>query len=162
MWEEIGALVAIFMAVVTVAGWVIIGVIWKAGMDAWRNSINEWKKSQDEDRKKYPPDVTALQLNTLWKLYVVEPLEHRPDLATHRSPFKLTKQAEELIPADLKTQLERLCTSHQEPEALASGWLVYQNLGEDRIQKFAAGAKLSVQEALAVLSTYLEGQCNHR
>lgn len=162
MWEATAAICAGAALAFTILSWVFILVYYKGGLDHWRKTIDDWKKDQDEDRKKYPPDVMSMQLNTLWKLYVVEPLEHRPDLATRRSPYKLTKQAEELIPADLKTQIDQLCTSHQEPEALASGWLVYQNLGEDRIQKFAAGAKLSVQEALAVLSTYLETQCNNR
>jgi hypothetical protein len=161
MWEEIGTLVAVFMAVVTVIGWVIIGVIWKTGMDSWRKSIDDWKKSQEDQCKQYPPNVMAFQLNTLWKLYVDQPLENRPDLATHRSPYKLTKDAEDLIPAELKTQLTNLCAVHQEHEVVATGWLVYENVGEERLQKFAAGAKLSIQEALAVLSTYLECQCNH-
>lgn len=161
MWEEVGTLVAIFMAFLTVIGWIVIGVTWKSGLDAWRTTMTEWKQSLEKEREKYPPAATALQLNTLWKLYVVGPLENRPDLATHRSPYRLTPQAEDLIPADLKGQLDELCAVHQEREAIATGWLVYQNVGEDRIQKFASQSKLSVQEALAVLSTYLECQCNH-
>lgn len=110
--------------------------------------------------EQYPPAETALMAKTMWDIYVVDALRQRPDLAQHASSFKLTQNGNNLIPNDIKSLLTRIDFNPIDSEALATGWLVVKVLGLPTIEKMAREKDLSVQEAIAILSTFLDEHKN--
>ena len=81
---------------------------------------------------------------------------HQPDLAERGSSFKLKKEGEDLIPEYMKPLLERIPHNPLKSEAIATGYLVVKYIGLDLISKMAEDKQLNVQEAIAILSCYLE------
>ncbi|MBA7613101.1 hypothetical protein ES703_20344 [subsurface metagenome] len=102
-------------------------------------------------------------VKTMWEIYVVSALHHRPDLAQHGSAFKLKKEGEDLIPDDMKALLDRIPRPHNpvNQEALASGYLVVKHIGLDLIGKMAEEKNITLQEAIAILSCYLDAHESH-
>jgi hypothetical protein len=149
MIEQIAAIIGAISGLVSLGGIIYVLAYWKGGVDAWL-------KKHDEECQKYPPGEIALMCKTMWEIYVVGPLHDRPDLATHKSPFKLTQTGIDLIPADIKQELLEYTKAPMDEEAVASGWLVVKNLGIERIEHLAKEKELSVQEVIAILSTYLD------
>ncbi len=123
--------------------------------------MDTWRKAHEEEHKKYSLSQTALMTQKLWELYVDEPLRHRPDLATHQSPYYLTSWAQELIPEAIKKALCELAEQPYDYEAWASGFLVLEHLGIDVIEQLSKEKQLSVQETIAILGTYLENHTNN-
>ncbi len=151
MISEVAAIIGAAAGLLSLAGVVYIAGYWKGTVDA---SLRELSACNTQ----YPPADTARMVKTMWDIYVVEALQKRPDLADHSSPWHLTKNAEILIPAGLKQSLERIEVPLNRVEDLATGWLVVQALGIDTITAFAQDANLSLQEAVAILSTHLDGR----
>ncbi|MBA7691879.1 hypothetical protein ES703_100434 [subsurface metagenome] len=126
-------------------------------LGVWRGKIDSSVKELQEATKNYPPAEMWTMTKTLWEIYVVEALHHRPDLAERGSGFKLKKEGEDLIPDHMKALLDRI---PQNPsfnnEELATGYLVVKYIGLDAIGKMAEEVQLSTQEAIAILSCYLD------
>jgi hypothetical protein len=154
MLADIERIVGIAAGLLSLAGFIYIVAFWKGGLDNWRKSVQE-------EREKYPPGETCLMVKTMWDIYVVGALKDRPDLATHQSPFKLTPDAENLIPKEVKDELCGVDIRPEDAENVASGWLVVKVLGLDRIEHISREKKLSMPETIAILSTYLDNHCNH-
>lgn len=125
-------------------------------LGVWKGKVDNQLVSISQSMHKYPPEETALMAKTLWEIYVVDALRNRPDLAEHHSAYKLKDEGKDLIPDDLKGELDRLDLNPLNNESLASGWLVVKYLGTERISRMAEQKCLSVQESIAILSTYLE------
>jgi len=134
----------------------LVGIIYLVGY--WKGGIDSRMKAHEDQLSKYPPGETALMCKTMWDIYVVDALRQHPELAQHSSAFKLTKQGVELIPDHLKLSLEKIKCNHMDREAVASGWLVVKSLGISAIEQMAKEKSLTVQETIALLSTYLEAQ----
>jgi hypothetical protein len=154
MLEEVAAIIGCVTGVLSLAGVVYLIGYWKGGIDTW-------KKSHEEEHKKYPPSETALMCKTMWDIFIVAALKDRPDLATHQSPYRLTPQGQDLIPQDVKDTLCQIPKEELDREAIANGWLVVSHLGLERIEAIAHSKKLSVPEAVAIFSTFLENHTNH-
>ncbi len=122
----------------------------------WRGRVDSSLKMIAELLKNYPPAESWRMIQTVWEIYVVEALHNRPDLAQRGSGFKLLQEGEDLIPENLKTLLEHI-PKNPHKDDVATGYLVVQVLGLEPISKLAEEKHLSVQEAIAILSTYLEG-----
>ena len=82
-------------------------------------------------------------------------LSPRSDMQ-HHSEYKLKKEGHDLIPEHLKRQLDEIPFSQLNPNAVASGWLVVKHIGMAPISEMAERNKLTVQEAIAILSCYLD------
>jgi hypothetical protein len=149
MFQTVASIIGTITGLVSLAGIIYLIGYWKGGIDTWR-------KSHEEEHKKYPASEIALMCKTMWDIYVVDALRKHPELAQHSSPFKLTEQGDRLIPEHLKTALCKIPTNPTNREAIATGWLVVKHLGIAAIEQMAKEKELSVQEAIAVLSTYLE------
>jgi len=137
----------------------LIGIIYLVGY--WKGGVDTRLKAHDDQLCKYPPGEIALMCKTMWEIYIVEALRQRPDLATHTSPYNLTPQANNLIPEDLKQVLNQVKCTPMDREEVACGWLVVKNIGINAIEQMARDKTLSVQEAIAILSTYLEAHGNN-
>jgi len=131
----------------------LIGLVYLIGV--WKGKVDSNLTRANDLLSKYPPQEFALMTKTLWDIYVVDALRSRPDLADHHSAFKLKKEGEDLIPDDIKQDLDKLHNPEVNDESLASGWLVVKFLGMERVSQMAEAKGLSVQEAIAILSTYL-------
>jgi len=132
----------------------LLGIVYLFGV--WRGKVDSTLRSFEQGLKNYPPGEMWTMVKTLWDIYVVDALQHRPDLAEHGSPFKLKKEGKCLIPDDLKPLLDRIPRNPSNHEAIASGYLVVKYIGLDRIGTMAEKKGLSIQEAIALLSTYLD------
>jgi hypothetical protein len=102
----------------------------------------------------------STQLKALWEVYGLDVLRSRPDLAQHRSPWRLTEAGEQLIPAELKKKIESLEVPEGWPDNVASEWLIIKAFGLDALCDYASSVHLKLPEAIAILSTHLE--CAHR
>jgi len=155
MMDTLLAIGGIVLGLASLGGYIYIFAYWKGGVD-------EWRKKHDEDHKNSLPLCELSDMcKTMYEIYVVDALRRRPDLATHQSPYTLTDGARLLIPEPIK---EILCQINRRPENredLVSGYLVVKHLGIDRIETIAKDMKLSVQEAIAILSTFLDNTNNH-
>jgi len=132
----------------------LLGLAYLFGV--WRGKVDHAINDLSEVVKNYPPAEMWTMTKTLWDIYVIEALHHRPDLAEHGSSFKLKKEGEDLIPDHMKTLLKRIPHNPHNSEAIATGYLVVKHIGLELINEMAEQKKLSVQEAIAILSTYLD------
>ncbi|GAI60066.1 unnamed protein product [marine sediment metagenome] len=128
----------------------LLGIVYLFGV--WRGKVD----SALNELKNYPPAEMWTMTKTLWDIYVVEALHHRPDLAERGSSFKLKKEGEDLIPEYMKPLLKRIPRNPLNSEGIASGYLVVKHIGLELIGKMAEDKQLNVQEAIAILSCYLE------
>ncbi len=151
---DLFAIIGAVSGVISIVGLVYLLGVWKGGVDS---------KLKDIARllSQYPPSETALMTKTLWDIYVVDALRNRPDLAEHQSAYKLREEGEDLIPDHLKAEICQISKNLaivencNKSEAIASGWLVVKYLGMEAISQMADEKGLSVQESIAILSTYL-------
>ncbi len=132
----------------------LLGIIYLFGV--WRGKVDSALNELKNCIKNYPPAEMWTMTKTLWDIYVVEALRNRPDLAEHSSAYKLTKVGEGLIPEYMKPLLERIPHNPLNREDIATGYLVVKYIGLDPISKMAEEKQLNVQEAIAILSCYLE------
>jgi hypothetical protein len=133
-----------------------LGIVYLAGY--WKGKVDTHLKDLKKCNEQYPPSEMSRMLNTMWEVYVIDALGKRPDLATHSSAYKLRKEGEDIIPDDIKQELDRLRNNEATKEDISSGWLVVKRLGTERISKMAEARNLSVQEAVAILSLYLDNR----
>lgn len=152
--EALTALIGAISGILSLAG-----VVYLVGY--WKGEVDTRIKAHEDQLCKYPPGEIALMCKTMWDIYIVDVLRQRPDLAHHTSPFKLTKQGDDLIPQPLKESLDQIKCNPLDREAVASGWLVVKHLGITTIEQLAKEKALSVQEAIAILSTYLDQHTNN-
>jgi len=125
-------------------------------LGVWRGKVDNQLNSLGTSFQDYPPAEMWTMTKTLWDIYIIEALHHRPDLAEHSSSFKLKREGENLIPDHMKTLLDRLPLNPLNHEAVATGYLVVKLIGLELIGKMAEEKQLTVQEAIAILSCYLE------
>lgn len=145
----------IFAIIGSVSGLIsIVGLVYLLGV--WKGSVDSKLRDITQQISQYPPGETSLMAKTLWDIYVVDALRNRPDLAEHHSSYKLRREGEDLIPDDIKQELNQVPHNEQNKDAIASGWLVVKHLGMEAISRVADEKGLSIQEAIAILSTYLE------
>jgi hypothetical protein len=155
-WQAAAAVIGVITGVVSLIT-IVYGLIFKLGwLKGWKESVDDWQKKHDAAEKDYSPKETALMCKTMWDIYVIGPLRDRPDLATHRSPLKLTPYSESIITDDLKKILNLIKTDRQDKENIATGWLVVKYLGVGKIEQLSVEKDLSIPEMIAVLSTYVD------
>lgn len=132
----------------------LLGIAYLFGV--WRGRVDSTLKDFQKCIEQYPPAEMWTMTKTLWDIYVVSALHHRPDLAGHGSDYKLKKAGEDLIPNHMKTLLQRIPRNPYNSESVATGYLVVKHIGMDLINEMAQQKELNVQEAIAILSCYLE------
>lgn len=149
-FSELQADITFVLSIITFVGIVYGVVYWKATVDA---TLRRCKNCQDN----YPPEETHRMVKTLWDIYVVGALQNKPDLAQHKSPYKLTQAGEQLIPSRIREFLDHVnLKTWESAEDIASGWLVVKHIGLDDIELVAKAMKLEIPETVAVLSLYLD------
>ena len=133
----------------------LLGIVYFFGV--WRGKVDNALSAFSQCIKDYPPAEMWTMTKTLWDIYVLAALRNRPDLADHGSSYKLKKEAEDLIPDRIKAALDNIpLNPAMNANQIASGWLVVKHLGLEQVQDMADEKELNVQEAVAILSTYLE------
>jgi len=136
----------------------LVGLVYFLGV--WRGKIDTSLHAVQDCIKDYPPAEMWTMVKTLWDIYVVSALHGRPDLADHGSGFKLKQEGEDLIPDSMKTLLSRIPHNTYNSEGIATGYLVVKHIGLDLINEMAEQKALSVQEAIAILSCWLDMHSN--
>jgi len=137
----------------------LLGIVYLFGI--WRGKVDSCLKEYNECARNYPPAEMWTMVKTLWEIYVVEALHHRPDLAAHGSGYILKSEGEDCIPDYIIPLLKRIPHNPYNHESIASGYMVVKYIGLELIQKMSEEKELSVQEAVAVLSTYLDTHSNN-
>ena len=133
----------------------LIGIVYMLGV--WRGKVDSQLNNVAKCFQDYPPAEMWTMAKTLWDIYVVDALQHRPDLAERGSAFRLKKEGEDLIPEDMKALLDGIPRNPGlNNEEIATGYLVVKYIGLELISKMAQEKQLSVQEAIALLSCYLD------
>ena len=137
----------------------ILGLVWFAAF--WKGRVDSALEAINKTLTECPPHEVALMAKTLWDIYVIDALRARPDLAEQHSPWRLKQP--EIIPAHLKTALDEIPLKTVCQEDVANGYLVVKTLGLGPIARMALQEHMTVQEAIAVLSTYLDmrARSNH-
>lgn len=131
----------------------VISVILLVGV--WKGAVDEFIRGVKCDREKYPPAEIYRMLTTLWQTYVIEPLHKRPDIAEFHSPCALTEKGLNYISSRTKQDLDNIIINPDKLEDIATGYLVVSRLGHERLSKEAALINLTLQEYIAILSTYI-------
>lgn len=149
MMENIASIIGAVSGLIS-----LIGIIYLVGY--WKGGVDSRLKAHEDQLRKYPPGETALMCKTMWDIYVVDALRQHPELAQHSSSFKLTKQGIDLVPEPIKKILDELEYNPTSNKDIASGWLVVKHLGISAIEQMSREKSLTVQEAIAILSTYLD------
>lgn len=132
----------------------LLGIAFFLGV--WRGKVDSALRDCKETIKSYPPAEMWTMTKTLWDIYVISALHNRTDLAEHGSGFKLKEEGENLIPDHIKKLLVASPHNPYNREDIATGYLVVKSIGMNRIQQMAEEKKLTVQEAIAILSCYLD------
>ena len=155
MWTDILAILGFITGAVALFIYVYNIGSWKRGIEDSVKQLGKDVKEVKEELSKHNLSSFCMMVQTLWDVYVIDPLHKRPDIATSHSLPKLTKKGLDYISEDVKAQLDKLEISVKDRVNISSGYLVVQIIGLDRITKLANEKNLSVQEMIAVLSTYL-------
>ncbi|MBA7686680.1 hypothetical protein ES703_95133 [subsurface metagenome] len=145
---EIASIVGAVSGCLSLLGIAYLFGVWRGKVD---NTLNAFKQCL----KDYPPAEMWTMTKTLWDVYVMDALRHRPDLAEHGS-FKLKKEGEELIPEHIKPLLDRIPRNPGLREDIATGYLVVKHIGLELVSKMAEEKKVSIQESIAILSCYID------
>jgi len=151
---EIASIIGAISGCLSLLGVVYMLGVWRGKVDS---ALNECKRICQE----YPPAEMWTMVKTLYDIYVLDALRLRPDLAEHGSRFKLKKEGEQLIPDYIKPLLDRIPHNPSLSEDIATGYLVVKHIGLEMVSKMAEGKKISIQEAIALLSTYLENSIDN-
>jgi hypothetical protein len=158
MLSDIAAVFGIIGGIIAIFTIVYMTGFWKRGVE---DDIVHIKKDITEinvDLKKWNLPSFCMMVQTLWDVYVIDTLHKRPDIAQFKSPPKLTQKGLDYIPEDVKEMFDRLEISINDRSNISSGYLAVQIVGLDRITKLASEKDLSIQEMIAVLSTYLSSK----
>ncbi|MBA7702808.1 hypothetical protein ES703_111583 [subsurface metagenome] len=132
----------------------LLGIVYLFGV--WRGKVDNQLNSLGKSFQDYPPAEMWTMTKTLWDVYVMDALRLRPDLAAHGSAFKLKQPGKDLIPDYMLPLLDRIPRNPGLREDIATGYLVVKHIGLELISKMAEEKKVSIQEAIALLSTYLD------
>ncbi len=132
----------------------LLGIIYLFGV--WRGKVDNQLSSLGKSFQNYPPAEMWTMTKTLWDVYVMDALRLRPDLASHGSRFKLNQPGKDLIPDSILSLLDRIPHNPGLREDIATGYLVVKHIGLELISQMAEEKKVSIQEAIALLSTYLD------
>jgi len=132
----------------------LLGIVYLFGV--WRGKVDNQLNSLGKSFQDYPPAEMWTMTKTLWDVYVMDALRLRPDLAAHGSGFKLKQQGKDLIPDSILPLLDRIPRNPGLREDIATGYLVVKHIGLKLISQMAEEKKVSIQEAIALLSTYLD------
>lgn len=132
----------------------LLGIVYLFGV--WRGKVDNKLNSLGKSLQDYPLAEMWTMTKTLWDVYVMDALRHRPDLAEHGSGFKLKQPGKDLIPDYMLSLLDRIPRNPIQREDIATGYLVVKHIGLELVSKMAEEKKVSIQEAIALLSTYLE------
>ena len=151
--ENIASIVGAVSGCISLLGIVYLFGVWRGKIDSAVNELKDIIKS-------YPPAEMWTMTKTLWDIYVVEALHHRPDLAERGSGFKLKKEGEDLIPDYMLSLLDRIPRNPGMREDIATGYLVVKHIGLEMVSQMAEERKVSIQEVIALLSCYLENTDN--
>ena len=131
---------------------------WRRGIDdstkQFRKDIADVKKQLDSANV---PEMRTM-VQTLWEVYVLDPLKRRPDIAQSHSPLSLTEKALNMIPGQVRDSLDRACLGDGHGE-LPSGYRAVRILGLDTITQMSLDSGLTVQETIAVLGLYIQTMC---
>jgi len=65
----------------------LLGLVYLFGV--WRGKVDSTLNAFKQCLKDYPPAEMWTMTRTLWDIYVIEALHHRPDLAEHGSSLPL-------------------------------------------------------------------------
>lgn len=152
--EAIASIIGAISGVISLLGLIYFAVTWKTKVDDQLGHVG--KCFED-----YPPAEMWTMTKTLWDVYVLDALRHRPDLAEHGSGYKLKQNGRDLIPDYMFALLDCIPKNPVLREDIATGYLVVKHIGLDMVQQMAEEKKISVQEAIALLSTYLENSTNN-
>ena len=152
--ELVLSVIGAITGILSLAGIILIAGVWKGSVDADRQA---WKNNFQS----YPPGELWMMCKTMWDIYVVNILQDRPDLAERHSPWKLKPKARELIPDEFRQLLDTNPECNACKEDVANGWLVVKYIGLNHLTDFSKKKGISLQETIAVLSTYLEERQNH-
>lgn len=147
--QEIASIIGSVSGVISLLGIAYLIGFWKGRVDTRLNSY-------DESCRQYPPAELWMMTKTMWDIYVVNVLHERPDLAEKRSPWRLKQAGKDLIPDRIKQQLDEIPLTPHCVDDVANGWLVVKAIGLNHLTDLAKEKDISVQEAIAVLSTYLD------
>ena len=147
--ENIASIVGAITGSISLLGLVYVFGIWRGKVDSRLCSLGQCVQD-------YPPAEMWTMAKTLWDIYVVDALQHRPDLAEHGSAFRLKEEGKNLIPEDIKPLLDNISLNTNNSEEVATGYLVAKHIGMELIGKMAQEKQLTVQESIAILSCYLD------
>ena len=137
----------------------LIGVIYMLGV--WRGKVDNQLNSLSKSFQDYPPAEMWTMAKTLWDVYVMDALRHRPDLAEHSSSYKLKQSGKDLIPDSMLALLDRIPRNPGQREEIATGYLVVKHIGLELVSQMAEENDISVQEAIALLSTHMENSTHN-
>jgi len=137
----------------------LLGIVYFLGF--WRGKVDTRLNDFAKCIKDYPPAEMWTMVKTLWEIYVVDALHHRPDLAEHGSGYKLKREGEDLIPDYMIPLLKQIPRNPFNHEYIATGYMVVKHIGMELIQRMSEEKELSVQESVAILSTYLDSNSNN-
>ena len=151
---DIAAIVGAVSGCISLLALVYLFGVWRGKVDTALNSFSQCIKD-------YPPAEMWTMTKTLWDVYVMEALRHRPDLAEHGSSFKLKQLGQDLIPDYILPLLDRIPRNPGLKEEIATGYLVVKHIGLELVSQMAEEKKVSIQEAIALLSTYLENSTDN-
>jgi hypothetical protein len=144
----------------SVSGFIsLLGVVYFFAF--WRGQVDNDRRAFRESMTNYPPGEMWTMVKTLWDVYVMDALRHRPDLAEHGSGFKLKEEGHNLIPDYMKPLLDDIPRNPSLNDDIATGYLVVKHIGLEKIGKMSEEKGLSIQETIAILSTYFETKINH-
>lgn len=132
----------------------LLGLVYLFGV--WRGKVDSTLKAFKQGLKDYPPAEMWTMTKTLWDVYVMDALRHRPDLAERGSGFKLKQPGKDLIPDYMLPLLDRIPQNPGLREDIATGYLVVKHIGLELVSKMAEEKKVSIQEAIAILSCYID------
>lgn len=155
MLSEIAAIIGIIGGLIAIFTLVYMAGFWKRGVEDDIKEIKSDVSDIKKDLKDHNLPSFCMMVQTLWDVYVIDPLHKRPDIAQFQSPPKLTPKGLECIPEDIKEQLDKIEVSMKDRLNIVTGYLVVQVIGLDRITTAARKNSFSLQEMIAVLSLYL-------
>ncbi len=147
--ESIASVIGAISGVASLFGIVYLLAYWKGRVDTQLRTIQD-------DRSRYPLAEFSMMTKTLWDIYVIDALRGRPDLAEHGSAYRLKKEAQDLIPDNLKTALDQIPPLNPDTESVVTGYEVVKRLGLGPIHAMAEARHLTLQESIAILSCYLD------